>query len=93
MDIHWTLGSTHLGVSREIISLGPEDDLLLDARVEDLVRVTLGELDGQRHLLSGDEGLDCLVVLQIPREGNGLTSLTWSCISMLTCSVKIYYLI
>ena len=67
--------SINLGVSGKVSSLGPEDELLLDARVEDLVRVTLRELNGERELLSGDEGLDFLAVSQGTREGDGLAVL------------------
>ena len=64
-----------LGVGGEVSSLGPEDELLLDTRVEDLVRIALGELDSERELLSSDEGLDFLSVRQGTREGDGLTVL------------------
>jgi hypothetical protein len=49
-----------LRVGGHVLRLAPGDDLPADARLEDLVRVGAAELDGERHLLAGDKGLERL---------------------------------
>lgn len=62
-------------VGCEISRLGPEDELLLDARVENLVGVALAELNCKGHLLGCDESLNCITLLKISRVDNDLTGL------------------
>ena len=59
----------------QVGGLGPDDELLLDARVEDLVRCALAELDRQGHLLGRDESLELLTTLEVTRVGSNLASL------------------
>mmetsp|Transcript_3828 Transcript_3828/g.8198 ORF Transcript_3828/g.8198 Transcript_3828/m.8198 type:complete len:549 (+) Transcript_3828:259-1905(+) len=68
-------GSVDCSVSLEVSGLGPDNQLLVDAGVEDLVRVLAGELNGQGHLLSSHEVLHTVSV-NLTRQDNHLTGLT-----------------